>query len=332
MAHRTGSVVAEGIAREVAEHRGTTTARHFSLSPETDTDRRELVSELWTDILRTGPMWSNLRLFHEGHDLHPTRYMTGRISDGLIVHSTVNANAVVSCLETGATLIANHLHETSAAVQRVQEILEYQLGAKVWIQSYLTRASRTAFGLHRDDHNLVVLQLLGSKSWQVESGDAEPTERVLRAGDGAFLRSGTEHAVSGVGELSLHLTIAFDWIENTEAPGSTLSDDERRAHARTYRMGSGLPVALDPSTLEPEMGLRSAGRVRPEMRLDGEHVEFSCVAGKFRFDSRLVPALEVLLAGRETTAGELVKLSGLSEDQVDKFVRFAITTRILYCS
>ncbi|MFI5613920.1 JmjC domain-containing protein [Amycolatopsis sp. NPDC051903] len=284
-------------------------------------------------MLRTGPMWSNIRLFHEGRDLHPTRYMTGRISDGLIVHSTVNTNAVVSCLETGATLIANHLHETSAAVQRVQEVLEYQLGAKVWIQSYLTRANKSAFGLHRDDHNFVVLQLLGSKSWQVESGGAEPTQRTLCAGDGAFLRAGTEHAVSGVGELSLHLTIAFDWIEATDAqPGSTLSEDERREHARTYRLGSGLPVALDTSTLEPETVLRSAGRTRPEMRLDGDHVEFSCVAGRFRFDSRLVPALEVLLAGGETTTRELVKLSGLSEEQVDQFVRFAMTTRILFCS
>jgi hypothetical protein len=333
MAHRTGAIVAESIAQEISDHENTKSARHFSLSEESAEDRRALISEMWGDMLRTGPMWSNIRVFHEGRDLHPTRFMEGRISDGLIVHSTVNTHAVIRCLETGGTLITNHLHETSAAVQRIQEILEYRLGARVWIQSYLTKAGQTAFGLHGDDHNFVALQLLGSKSWQVESDGPEPTRRVFQAGDGAFLRAGTEHAVSGIGELSLHLTIAFDWLESTPGqPGSTLSEDERRAHEKTYRLGSGLPVALDPATLEPDMGLRSSGRSRPAVRVEDDHLSFSCIAGKFRFDSRLAPVLEAVRDGDETSVRELTKVSGLDEELVEQFVRFAVSKRILLCA
>jgi hypothetical protein len=102
---------------------------------------------------------------------------------------------------------------------------------------------------------------------RVSAADSGLTSAMIPLGLAVSLPLATlvgEHAVSGIGELSLHLTIAFDWLESTPGqPGSTLSEDERRAHEKTYRLGSGLPVALDPATLEPGMGLRSAGRSKP---------------------------------------------------------------------
>jgi hypothetical protein len=232
----------------------------------------------------------------------------------------------------GATLIYNHLHESSHAVQRIQEILEYRLNAKVWIQSYLTKTDETAFGLHSDYHNFVVVQLMGSKSWEVESDSAENSHRVLGVGDGILLRSNTSHAVSGVGELSLHLTIAFDWLTYTPTQaGSTLTESELAAHQRAYRLGTLVPVATDPSTLTPSMGLRSAGRVRPVISDDEDKLIFTCAAGQFRFDQRLRPLLELISRGNETSVNELIETTALSATQVTQFVTFAVKKSILFC-
>lgn len=83
----------------------------------------------------------------------------------------------------GATLIYNHFQESSRIVQRIQESLEYQLDARVWIQAYLTTSDESAFGLHVDDHNFVVLQVVGPKAWEVEIGTARPPGFALLAWD-----------------------------------------------------------------------------------------------------------------------------------------------------
>lgn len=332
MTDRTGCVIADAIAREIEDHQFQKAPRHFALPATTESDRSQLVAEMWGDMARGGPLWSNIRLFHEGRDLHPSRFMQGKIGDGLIVNSTVDSRAVARYINAGATLIYNHLHESSYAVQRIQEILEYRVGARVTIQSYLTKVDETAFGVHSDDHNFVALQLLGVKSWEVESEASGTTRRLMRPGDGAFLRSGAEHSVSGVGELSLHLNIAFDWLSETaEQPGSTIPDHELDAHHKAYRLGSAVPVAIDPSTLLPTMGLRFAGRVRPDVRVETDKVVLTCAAGQFRLDRRLAPVLEMLCSGREHNVLELADGSGLGAAHVETFVIFAVGKNVLLC-
>ncbi|MDQ2709701.1 MAG: cupin domain-containing protein, partial [Actinomycetota bacterium] len=233
------------IVDEVTDHSYRTHPRIFTLPESADHDLRSVATEVWSDLARVGPLWSTVRIVHNGDDLHPSRFMQGHLSDGLVVHSTINSRAVADYLDQGATLIYNHLHETSRAVQRIQEILEYRLNAKMWIQAYVTKAGETAFGSHRDDHNFVVLQLHGAKLWETEAEGGGLTRSRLRAGDGLFVRSGTEHAVSGVGELSLHLTIAFDWLTSASAqPGSTVSEVNIQSRPMAWMITGGPGVGF----------------------------------------------------------------------------------------
>jgi hypothetical protein len=329
---RTGGAVADAIAREVEKHCYVELPRHFSLPASANDDRRQLVTELWSDLARSGPLWSTIRLVHEGRDLHPSLFMEAELSDGLVVHSSVNPRAVTKYLDSGATFVYNHLHETSYAVQRIQEILEYRIGARVWIQAYLTKAGETAFGSHEDDHNFVVVQLLGAKEWEAASAIPERTQRLLSPGDGIFLRSNTEHAVSGVGELSLHLTIAFDWLTATKAqPGSVVNPRDLQIHRQKYRQGSFLPVSIDSSTLQSSMYLRSASRMMPSVTDEDGTLVWDCAAGRFRLDPRLRPVLDIIRRGKEFTLDEIIEASNLEARQVTNFANFAVKKGILLC-
>jgi len=333
MLPRTGVAVGLAVAEEIKNHKGVLGPRNFSLKRDATEDLSIVLSELWRDLARPGPLWSTIRLVHEGRDLHPSNFMAGALSDGLVAHSYLKPVATADFLTKGATLIYNHLHEASQCIQRIHEVLEYELPARVWIQAYLTTAGESAFGRHNDDHNFVVLQLLGSKNWVLyEDEAAAGRERLLTTGEGAFLRSGTWHAVSGVGELSLHLTIAFDWLSaSPEQPGSALNEQELATHHRGWRAGTMLPVALDSATLTPTTLVRTAGRTRPIVTFDNNSAIVQCCAGRFRFDGRLSSVLDKLCDGRETSTEELSSTCGVSRDDLRAFIEFSVRNGILLC-
>lgn len=297
-----------------------------------------LERRIWRDLMRPGPLWSNIRLVHEGRDLHPSRFMTGRISDGLIVHSFIDTDRVSEYLTNGATLIYNHLHESSNFVQRIQEVLEYQLHARVWVQAYLTRTTESAFGLHVDDHNFLVLQIAGKKAWDVtfvqtsDKQSPQPRSLTLRAGDFIAVQANTPHKVRGLGALSLHLTIAFDWLDQDVA-GSSIPVADREAHRAAPRLGSTLPLALSSEYSAAQLPFKFRDRVRPELTEKKDGTVINCYSGSFMTDSKFDPITAELARGRELTTIEMLQLAPRVDDNdLDKFLRFGVENRMLSCS
>jgi hypothetical protein len=287
--------------------------------------------------MRPGSLWSNIRLVHQGSDLHPSKFMSARIGDGLIVHSSIDVSKVTRYLLDGATLIYNHLHESSRAVQRIQETLEYQLGARIWIQAYLTRTSESAFGLHVDDHNFIVLQVAGTKTWLVDfsptpDDNQPPQPQTLVAGDLVSVPSNTPHQVSGRGELSLHLTIAFDWLDS-DTPGSVIPGTELGEHRAAARLGSTLPLALATEIDPRHLPFRFRDRVRPRVTSDTRGVRIECHSGSFLVDQRFAAIASGLGDGRELTLSQMSSLAPqLGNDDLEKFLLFGIENEILSCS
>jgi len=87
--------------------------------------------------------------------------------------------------------------------------------------------------VHSDDHDLLVIQLLGCKTWQVSEQEASlantweripegtpqlhnPTQFELTVGDVVYLPRGTDHAVEGE-EESIHVSIGFTPLTVREA-------------------------------------------------------------------------------------------------------------------
>ena len=305
------------------------------LPEETRPAIRRLVDELWRDLMRAGSLWSNIRLVYEGRDLHPNAFMTGRIGDGMIVHSSPNTDRIAQYLADGATLIYNHIHETSPAVQRIQEVLEYQLDARVWIQAYLTRTNESAFGPHVDDHNFIVLQLFGLKGWQVNFTGSDPNSSdsaTLSAGEFVAIPSNTPHCVSGCGTLSLHLTIAFQWLDSTRS-GSVIPLSDRQAHRSAARLGSAIPMVLHNDLSAFQLRFKFRDRVKPNIDRDERGLRINYAGGRALVDHCFYNILTELAEGQELTRDELLARNpGLAATDLERFLRFGVSNQILNCS
>lgn len=242
---------------------------------------------------------------------------------------------VASYLSDGATLVYNHLHETSHAVQRIQETLEYQLDARVWIQAYLTRSDESAFGMHVDDHNFIALQIFGTKTWDMESpagATAEVNTVTLRPGDIIGAPANVPHRVTGNGSLSLHLTIAFDWLDDNRI-GSVLPDHERDSHRGTARQGSVISFALCSEMDALRLPFKFRDRVRPTAARRDRGIELTSSAGRLLLDHRFTSLVAQLASGAELTKAQMLQSNpDLDENDLDKFLRFGVERDVLLCS
>jgi hypothetical protein len=116
----------------------------------------------------------------------------------------------------------------------------------VQVNLYASWTSKEAFGLHFDDHDVVVLQLEGAKRWKIhEPTRVDPlridveapeppvgdpaTEILLRTGDMLYLPRGWWHAVAAAEGRSLHLTCGLK--PTTGADLLTWLADQLRASA-----------------------------------------------------------------------------------------------------
>jgi ribosomal protein L16 Arg81 hydroxylase len=124
----------------------------------------------------------------------------------------------------GATVILSGLHERLPALARFCRALEAVFSSRVQTNIYMTQAASQGFKAHYDDHDVIVLQIAGTKEWriydtpvelpltsqafdpgQVQVG--EETDRfVLHPGDMLYVPRGLAHDAVANDEPSLHIT------------------------------------------------------------------------------------------------------------------------------
>lgn len=124
----------------------------------------------------------------------------------------------------GATVILSGLHERLPNLARFCRALEQVFSARVQTNIYMTQAASQGFRAHYDDHDVIVLQIAGTKEWrfydtpvelplttqafdpgQVEVG-AETQRFLLQPGDMLYVPRGLAHDAVATGEPSLHIT------------------------------------------------------------------------------------------------------------------------------
>ncbi|MFJ9740113.1 cupin domain-containing protein [Streptomyces sp. NPDC101166] len=150
-----------------------------------------------------------------------------------------------TCLTEGASLVIDAVDELHPPVGRAAMGLERWLRTGVQTNLYASWTPREGFGVHWDDHDVVVIQIDGSKRWKLygptrtapmykdtdepEPPPEEPVEElVLRPGDLLYLPRGWWHSVAASeGEHSLHLTFGIQTTTGAQLL-SWLADDLRR--------------------------------------------------------------------------------------------------------
>jgi len=149
------------------------------------------------------------------------------------------------------------LRPLSAALDGLARALEMLLHTQVTASAFWSRGGMRA-PVQYDDHDLIVVQLLGTKRWHVSSKASElnntwkgipegapdlgPHHSVdVRPGDLLYFPRGTLHTVDSDDE-SLHLSIGFTPLTVREAVIAAL--DQLSDLDRGWRMSFGGPLAL----------------------------------------------------------------------------------------
>ncbi|MGW4897581.1 JmjC domain-containing protein [Kitasatospora sp. NPDC004240] len=163
------------------------------------------------------------RLWQFGVDLPAAGYTVSRRVVDQWEPGYLDPLAVRRGLAAGRTLLLAQVNEWHPPVARLAARLRAELGRAVEAFVFLTPPGRQALPTHRDDADVLVLQLYGSKSWRVHGGPAdghwEPDacprpgpvllETTIEPGQVLYLPRGFAHRAVGEHGLSLHLSLTL---------------------------------------------------------------------------------------------------------------------------
>ncbi len=146
-----------------------------------------------------------VRMVRDGVVLDPAAYCTATRIGGQSIAEVIDGMKVAEQVGRGATLVLQSLHRQWDPVVDFADDLMAEIGHPVQINAYLTPSNAAGLRPHSDDHDVLVLQVDGSKQWSVDGlGDVH-----LRPGDVLYIPAGCEHSAATGGELSLHLTVGI---------------------------------------------------------------------------------------------------------------------------
>lgn len=149
-----------------------------------------------------------------------------------------DVHRVLEEFERGATIVLQGLHHNWLPLARYCRHLEAFLGHPVQANAYFTPAGSQGLPIHHDTHEVISLQVAGTKRWLVydpvlelplknqryRSALGEPGEPVLditlAAGDTLYLPRGWLHQALTSDDDSLHITVGVNvrrWVDEARA-------------------------------------------------------------------------------------------------------------------
>ena len=115
-----------------------------------------------------------------------------KTADYVYGNDRVKVDQLFRLHEAGSTIILNHLHRRHPPLANLCAALELEFSAPFQTNVYLTPARAQGFHPHFDTHDVLVLQLAGSKRWQLYG---TPVELALK-GHGDHARQDNPGPVS----------------------------------------------------------------------------------------------------------------------------------------
>jgi len=178
--------------------------------------------------LLTNCRWAypRFRLVKDGYDLPPGSYSSPGPSG--MDYAVLSFRDVVRHIKEGASLVVDAVDEIWPPARRLAESLERTLGEYVKINAYASWTREPGFDHHWDDHDVIIVQIFGSKRWSlfgegrrfplrrdvepnITSPSAAPAKLTVdvKAGHVLHVPRGYWHSVSTVEAPSLHLTLGI---------------------------------------------------------------------------------------------------------------------------
>jgi bifunctional lysine-specific demethylase and histidyl-hydroxylase NO66 len=191
------------------------------------------------------PDLSLVRLVRQNDKKDPYHY---RRSDGVF-----DVPAIGRDFADGYTIVLESIHRYVRAIASLLHAIEVELNFATQVNAYFTPPESQGFVPHYDEHDVLILQLRGSKIWHLYDGvdvapraalrhepvaaDAlpAPTDLRLEVGDVLYVPGGRVHAAESTSEVSVHLTlgvIAPTLLLLVTRALNSLSGSEDRVHTQ----------------------------------------------------------------------------------------------------
>lgn len=281
-----------------------TYTRDYLHVPGAVKDPGALVSfDTLNDVISTARLESpRLRLHQDGDPIPPYRYAAPVTTRRHTVWQRVHPEDLHQRLAEGASLVVDAIDELHEPIGDLAAELEGWLRTSVQVNAYASWTATEGFGTHWDDHDVIVVQIEGSKRWKIfgptrhkpmfrdvatpeDPPDNPVAELVLDPGDVLYLPRGWWHAVTAdQGTHSLHLTCGITphtgaallgfMSEMLRASDVVRADlpihagrDEKRAYLAELA-AEVMGLFDDPATMDWYAATRDAedvGRLRPSL-------------------------------------------------------------------
>ncbi|MBE2997618.1 cupin [Nocardiopsis sp. HNM0947] len=208
-----------------------------------DAVRSLLTFEDLNHLLATrSPEPPRLRLHRDGSPV-PLEAYTDLASESRSARRVIRPESLYGQLRKGASLVLDSIDRMHPPIGAAADDLMRLVRERAQANLYLIWGESRGFDTHWDDHDTVIVQVAGTKHWQVHGPGSRPFpmrndtdhkhgpprgadgelsmvwEGVLRPGQAIHVPRGWWHTVTGTGEMSMHLTFGFtratgvDWAE-----------------------------------------------------------------------------------------------------------------------
>jgi hypothetical protein len=180
-------------------------------------------------VMRRSLTMHSLRCLVNGVDVHPRDYLGQSPARRGHAVPMADMRRVGQLLQSGCTLILDMAHTFDPTLEVACRALQWWSHELVQVNLYLTTGQTAGFELHWDDHDVIVVQLAGEKSWEVRGlsrpapmyrdavPNSDPSNEIvwagtMRAGDVMHIPRGYWHQATredrGDG-FSLHATFGL---------------------------------------------------------------------------------------------------------------------------
>ncbi len=189
--------------------------------------------------------WASLeRLLASPAELPPGVRVIADQMNYLFKKESLNRSQILAKLRQGGALVLEDVDTVEPELGRWTDALSQQLAIRIAVNLYFSSPGYQAYPLHYDTHDFFILQIAGSKRWQIyeptlpsvsfqpgsEAARQEPvplpavdqeplTEVLLQPGDVFYLPRGYWHQALAEGERSLHLTVGLHRPSGAELLG-----------------------------------------------------------------------------------------------------------------
>jgi ribosomal protein L16 Arg81 hydroxylase len=147
----------------------------------------------------------------------------------LLVDGSLDLVGIRNDFADGYTIVLDAVEQYVRAVGTLARSIEVELNFPIQVNTYITPPGQTGLAPHYDDHDVLILQVQGSKIWHLYVGADRPPREIqremekavpvdglpaptdvhLQAGDVLYVPRGRVHDAETASEQSIHLTVGI---------------------------------------------------------------------------------------------------------------------------